>query len=67
MKTIEKQVLAELKRSKPQKKRVTFFISEDAKEALASWCQEQKVKESPAIEEMIRAMVPERYFPDGRS
>lgn len=60
MKTLEDQVLGGLERI--SKKRVTFFISEDAKQALARWCKDKQVKESPAVEQMIRAVVPSKYF-----
>ena len=61
MKTLEEKVLTQLRQG-PKKKRVTFFISKDAKAALKKWCLEKEVKESPAVEEMIRATIPKRFF-----
>ena len=58
----ESQVLAAIRKSEPKKKRVTFFISEEAKEALASWSDKNEVTESAAIEQMIRTTLPDRYF-----
>lgn len=58
----ESVVLARIKKANPVKKRVTFFISEFAKDALASWCEKHGVTESGAIEEMIRATIPEKFF-----
>ncbi|MGK5087861.1 hypothetical protein WDW86_09905 [Bdellovibrionota bacterium FG-2] len=66
VKTLEEKVLNQLRKPGPKKKRVTFFISEDAKAALAKWCTDKKVKESPALEEMIRAVIPMRYFSGGK-
>lgn len=63
MKELESKVLAELKRSKePKKKRVTFFLNIEVKDALARWCEDKEVPESRAIEEMIKAVVPGKYF-----
>jgi hypothetical protein len=64
MKSInENDVLAAVKRAEPKKKRVNFFITVQAKEALASWCSDNgEISESSAIEQMIRAVVPTRYF-----
>jgi Replication regulatory protein RepB. len=61
----EDQILTALRKAEPKKKRVTFFITEKSKDALASWCEKHDVTESGAIEEMIRATVPERYFKKG--
>lgn len=61
----ESQVLNAIRRAEPKKKRVTFFITEQAKDALANWCEKHDVTESGAIEEMIRSTVPERYFKKG--
>lgn len=60
--TREHRVLAALKKSHPKKKRVTFFLTEKSKAALALWCAKHEVSESGAIEEMIKATVPERFF-----
>lgn len=59
-------ILAAVRRSEPKKKRVTFFISETTKAALAKWCQQNAITESSAIEEMIKDTVPSRFFKDGR-
>jgi hypothetical protein len=56
------QVLAAIRRAEPNKKRVTFFISIEAKSALAAWCRENGVSESGAVEEMIRSIIPGRHF-----
>jgi hypothetical protein len=61
-KSLEKDVLGELKKHRIQKKRYTFILREDAKIALASWCKENAVKESPALEQMIRSIIPSRFF-----
>lgn len=61
----EKLVLNAIRKAEPKKKRVTFFITEQAKDALADWCKRHDVTESGAIEEMIRATVPERFFKKG--
>ena len=58
MATREKQVLDALRKSSTKKKRVTFFIAESIKEALAAWCRQHEVTESGAIEEMIKATIP---------
>lgn len=58
----ESDILSAIKRADPKKKRVNFFISEVAKSALAKWCERNNVSESSAIEQMIRATVPVRYF-----
>lgn len=55
-------ILAAIRKSEPKKKRVTFFITEEGKEALARWCEKNDIAESSAIEAMIRATVPSRYF-----
>lgn len=62
MQTKEQEVLTAIKKADPPKKRVTFFISEESKAALASWCEKNGVTESSAIEQMVRATVPSRYF-----
>jgi hypothetical protein len=58
----EIQILSAIRKRNLKKKRVTFFISEMSKDALANWCQVKDVTESETIEEMIRAVVPSRYF-----
>ena len=58
----EDQVLAAVRKAEPKKKRVTFFIAESTKGALAAWCRENKITESGAIDEMIKATVPARFF-----
>jgi len=58
----ENQILTAIKKAEPLKKRVNFFISVSAKEALAAWCEQHEVSESSAIEQMIRETVPDRYF-----
>jgi len=63
MKTIKEDlILSAVRKAEPRKKRVTFFISEISKTALAQWCNEHEITESSAIEEMIKATVPTRYF-----
>jgi replication regulatory protein RepB len=61
----ETQILTAIRNSEPKKKRVTFFITEQAKDALATWCEKHDVTESGAIEEMIRATIPEKFFRKG--
>jgi hypothetical protein len=56
------RLLAAIRRSELQKKRVTFFITEESKEALAAWCKKNGVSESSAIEGLIRETVPKVYF-----
>jgi hypothetical protein len=58
----EAQVLKALQKLEPMKKRVTFFISEQSKSALATWCKKHGFTESGAVEEMIRATVPTQFF-----
>ena len=60
--TKETQILAAIRKTDPKKKRVTFFIAERTKHALANWCHENEITESGAIEEMIKATVPTKYF-----
>jgi len=55
-------ILKEVRRSEPDKKRYTFFLSVDAKAALAEWCNKNGVSESGAIDAMIKATVPSKYF-----
>jgi hypothetical protein len=64
--TKETQILTAIRQAEPKKRRVTFFISEVGKEALAAWCEKNGVSESSAIEQMIRATVPARYFKGDR-
>ncbi len=61
-KTKASQVIAAIKRSEPHKKRVTFFVSVEAKTALAEWCKHNGVSESSVIDELIRVTVPPRFF-----
>jgi hypothetical protein len=56
------QILMAVRKSEPKKKRVTFFVAETTKDSLAIWCHEHEITESGAIEGMIRATVPLRYF-----
>lgn len=58
----EEILLAAIKKSELKKKRVTFFLTEEAKLALATWCKSHDVTESGAVEEMIRSTLPEKYF-----
>jgi len=58
----EQQILEAIKRLERKKKRVTFFISETGKDALAEWCKKNGITESGAVEEMIRTTVPSRFF-----
>lgn len=51
-----------VRRSEPDKKRYTFFLSVEAKAALAEWCNKNGISESEAIDAMIRATVPSKYF-----
>ena len=58
----EQEVLAALKKPRATKKRYTFIMETSAKDAFALWCKANEVKESPALEQLIRAMVPPKYF-----
>jgi hypothetical protein len=58
----EAQILDAIRKGEPTKKRVTFFITERSKSALSEWCRQHEVSESSAIEEMIKATVPARFF-----
>lgn len=58
----ETQILAAIRKSEPEKKRVTFFISVESKGALAAWCKKNNVTESSAVEKMIRATTPAQYY-----
>ncbi len=62
MKDLENQVLKRLKNPREKKTRYTFTLSPSTKEALARWCGENRVKESTALEEIIKTVVPEKYF-----
>jgi hypothetical protein len=62
----EAQILAAVRRAELKKKRVTFFITEESKDALAAWCREKGVTESGTIEQMIKATVPVRFFEERR-
>jgi hypothetical protein len=62
MKKLENQVLTALKREKENKERYTFTLSPSTKDALRNWCTDNGVKESTAIEQMIRTVVPDKYF-----
>ena len=63
MKSIkEGEILAAVRNAEPKKKRVNFFITTQAKGALAAWCREHDISESSAIEQMIRAAVPPKFF-----
>ncbi|MDR3606245.1 MAG: hypothetical protein P4M08_02565 [Oligoflexia bacterium] len=53
----QNQILTAIHKADPKKKRVSFFITVEAKEALARWCKSRDVTESGAIEEMIRLIV----------
>ena len=64
--TKEFQVLTAIRKAEPKKKRVNFFISAVAKEALAAWCEKNDVSESSAIEQMIRTTVPARFLKEGK-
>lgn len=58
----EAEILLAVRNADRKKKRVTFFISDMAKAALAAWCKQHDITESGAIEQMIRSTVPEKYF-----
>lgn len=63
MKDLEKRVVDRLDAQKePKKKRYTFFLDKEVKEAFAKWCIDKRKKESPALEALIREMVPARFF-----
>lgn len=63
MKDLEKRVLERLEQDKePRKRRYTFFLDKSVKEAFAVWCKEKGQKESPALEAIIREVIPEKYF-----
>jgi hypothetical protein len=53
------QILAAVEAANPKKKRVTFFIPEISKRALAEWCRNRNVTESSTIDAMIRMLVSE--------
>ena len=53
------QTLARVQEAQPKKKRVTFFIPEISKHALAQWCRARKVTESSTIDALIRMLVSE--------
>lgn len=62
MRTLEEKVIHKLRQPKVQKRRYTFILNVSTKEALARWCKDQGLKESPALDVMIRELVPEKYF-----
>lgn len=64
--TKEQNILEAVRKANPKKIRVTFFVTEDAKTALADWCHEKAITESAAVEAMIRATVPSRFFKEGK-
>jgi len=49
-------------RKREEKIRATFFISKNAKKALADWARDNGVSESRTIDQLIKATVPSRYF-----
>jgi len=61
MKDLEKQVVRVIK-NRLNKIRVTFSMDPSVKQALADWCRDKEIKESAALEELIRQVVPKKYF-----
>ena len=66
-KTLEEQIVELLRSPREQKARYTFTLSPSVKRGLKKWCKEKDVAESPAIEAMIRQVIPERYFEKKKS
>jgi len=62
----EQTVLDAARKANPKKIRVTFFVTEEAKTALAAWSHEKAITESAAVEAMIRTTVPARFFKEGK-
>ncbi len=63
MKSLADRVVSRLKKKKDKtKERYTFFISKDIKRAFGRWCAANEIKESPALETMLREMIPEQYY-----
>lgn len=59
---LEEKVLVGLKKPRDLKERCSFTIAGSVKKALSDWCLEKGVKESNAVEEMIRQVIPNSYF-----
>ena len=49
MKSLEEEVIAELKKPQDRKERFNFTLSQSTKEAFAAWCKAQGFKESPVL------------------
>lgn len=64
--TKENRVIAAIRKAEPDKMRVNFFVTIEAKKALAAWCKKYGFTESSAIEAMIRDTVPVRHFGEGK-
>ena len=59
---LDKRVLHELSKPKDLKERCSFTVASSVKSAFSDWCAENNVKESNAIEEMIKQLVPSKFF-----
>ena len=62
MKTLEQEIIEELKKPRDKKERFNFTLAQSTKEAFAAWCDEKGFKESTALDAMIRKAIPEKYF-----
>lgn len=58
----EALILNSVRKQDPPKKRVTFFISIESKNAFKRWCEKNAVTESGAVEALIRDVVPQSFF-----
>lgn len=62
MRTLEAELIKELRKLPDRKKRYNFTLSESTKDAFAAWCNERGFKESTALDALIRKVIPKRYF-----
>jgi hypothetical protein len=62
MTTIERKIIEELKKPQDKKERYNFTLSKSTKDGLAAWCKENGLKESTALDMLIKKVLPEKFF-----
>jgi hypothetical protein len=62
MNTFEREVIEELKKPQDKRLRYNFTLAKSTKAGFAAWCKENKVKESTALDAILRKVISEKIF-----
>jgi len=62
MNTFEREIIEELKKPQDKRLRYNFTLAQSTKHGFTAWCKENKVKESTALDAILRKVISEKFF-----